>query len=164
MQNRNEEQKKIINNIGNEEYRKIVNFNRMDNKKSKYYNLSIDKYKKYSSNKELINQIIQRRLNEEVKNWTLALNHMANEFKTICYLMCRSENMTIRKEKDFEVTDIKNYFVSKKIDNSLIIQVTNLFDRRNNNGVSHSNGKEVLETEYFEYKNIVCKCIEILHK
>ncbi|MCU0446823.1 MAG: hypothetical protein MUE85_18130, partial [Microscillaceae bacterium] len=158
---------KLIDILANSEISEIINrykksLNVVDNTKTGYYNISFSKLLPLI-NKEisLIEQIKFRVFAEKRNEFSVALNHLLNEVQLICYLV---ENPAIEIKK-YDISNVKSYLESKEIETNLCNNISNLFDRRNNNPVSHPGNdtrfaKTVLKDEYFEYKTEVGKVLK----
>ncbi len=115
----------------------------------------------------IIKQIELRELNEKKENYSIALNHLVNELQSICYYYEKDKSSDTGLMKYYKVQDVKNLLNEKGISNTTMIHINNLFDRRNNNGISHSGTDDIMFTgvnkdEYFKYKDNVKKCIKKL--
>lgn len=124
-------------------------FNKKDTQKM-YSDLNI--YNNYT----LISQVIMRKTAIQKKNYALALNHLVNEFQLFCFYIDKNNN---KNYKDYLLPDIKkflNTFLSTKEN----IEISNIFDTRHINQISHSISEENLITsldkeKYFSYENIL---------
>lgn len=123
-----------------------------------YYKLSISQLKPLLTQHSFIEQVRLRAYNEKLGNYSVALNHLLNELHFIC---CFIEKEDIIKYKS---TSVDNFLHNRHIENADRIKVRNLFDRRNNNTVSHPGDDDriawgVGENEYFMYKKTVASVL-----
>lgn len=132
-----------------DEYKNILKFKNLDKKSLGYMNLNLDKFKKIISvDSRIIQQIKYRRINEVSHNYNIAFNHLVNEVKSI---LNKTYSSSI-EEKNYIVNNVKDDLFKNKYNLSTIINICNIFDRRNNNMISHSNGKVIDKDEYDQYK------------
>ena len=132
-----------------DEYKNILKFKNLDKKSLGYMNLNLDKLKKIISvDSRIIQQIKYRRINEVSHNYNIAFNHLVNEVKSI---LNKTYSLSI-EEKNYIVNNVKDDLFKNKYNLSTIINICNIFDRRNNNMISHSNGKVINKDEYDQYK------------
>lgn len=101
---------------------------------------------------KVIEQMRYRVCAEYLGNYSTALNFLLNEFQQICLELDRIDVI-----KDYTALNVINFLSKKKVDTSEIIQIENLFNRRNNNIISHPglygvSPWEVSELEYNSYK------------
>lgn len=107
----------------------------------------------------LTQQIKLRKLNELLFNYNVCFNHLLNEFQSLferAYFSGESKKALVITRKMAE----KNYSVDE------IQLISNFFERRNQNSISHTNENNigvwgVNQMEYFEYKK---KILPILIK
>lgn len=109
-------------------------------------------FNSFNFTSKVIEQMKYRVCAEYLTNYSIALNFLLNEFQQICL-----ELDHIAGTKDYTAIDVTNFLYKKTIDTSEIIQIENLFNRRNNNIVSHPglygiSPWEVSESEYNFYK------------
>lgn len=129
-------------------------------KRPGYFNLSIEyTYKLLNNNPLIIKQMELRVLNEIRGDYSVALNHLVNEFQSICFAL------DTREIKNYKAISVEEFLKKQSIDHSISIKIRNMFDRRNNNLVSHSGdekiqGKAVTKEEYAAYKNAVSRCLK----
>ncbi len=128
-----------------------------------YYNLSCMMIRYISQMPEVIEQMRMRVVNERNQAYSVALNHLVNEVHAICMRQDPNRNL----KKDYKANDVFNFLVLKKIPCNIRIKIRNLFDRRNNNNVSHPGSDdsvawEVTKEEYFEYYRYVGDCLSSL--
>lgn len=98
----------------------------------------------------LTQQIKLRKLNELLFNYNVCFNHLLNEFQSLferAYFSGESKTALVITRKMAE----KNYSVDE------IQLISNFFERRNQNSISHTNENNigvwgVNQMEYFEYK------------
>ncbi|MFJ7993295.1 AbiA family abortive infection protein [Peribacillus frigoritolerans] len=138
--------------------------NALDYKNPGYFNLSIEfTYKILNNNPLIIKQMELRVLNEIRTDFSVALNHLVNEFQSICYLL------DARGIKNYKAMSVEEFLKIQSIDHFNCIKIRNMFDRRNNNLVSHSGdekiqGKAVTKEEYTIYKAAVSSCLKHLEE
>lgn len=138
----------ISKNILFKEFITIYNrdYNKKDTQKM-YSDLTV--YNKYT----LISQIIMRKFAIQKKNYALALNHLVNEFQLFCFYIDNNG----KSYKEYRLPDIKK-ILNTFLSNEDIIKITNIFDIRNINQISHSVSEKNLITsldkeKYFSYEN-----------
>lgn len=151
----------------NEQLRPIFDFMKfkkvVDNKNTGYYKVDIKKMATLIKQVSFIEQIRQRIYSENQGHYSISLNHLLNEIQLAC---CTLEGRDIKKYKEPEV---EAFLTSKGLDNPTKNKISNLFNRRNNNPVSHPGSDSrvawaVEKIEYYEYKSHVAKTIETLTK
>lgn len=131
-------------------------------KRPGYFNLSIEyTYKLLNNNPLIIKQMELRVLNENRADYSVALNHLVNEFQSICFLL------DIPEMKHYTAKLVEEFLKKQNVDHPISIQIRNMFDRRNNNLVSHSGdekiqGTAVTKEEYTIYKTAVSNCLQHL--
>jgi len=96
-------------------------------------------------------QIKLRRLNEIIGNYSVGFNHLLNEFQNIFELVYFDSQQKTGKEIMMKMQD-------EKFTNTEIEFVTDFFERRNQNSISHTNTNDiglwnVTPSEYISYKN-----------
>jgi AbiA family abortive infection protein len=126
-----------------------------------YYKLSCISIRKISEMPEVIEQMRMRIFNEKSQSYSVALNHLLNEIQAICI---RKENVD---KKSYDSNRVFQYLLLMSIPHDTRIKILNLFDRRNNNGVSHPGSDdgiawEVSKEEYFDYHRHVGICLDHL--
>lgn len=141
---------------------KLLEFKRFNLNESGYHGLSNLQYDKLINKVNIINQISNRRICEKKCKWTEALNYLTNEFKTVCHMCYCNKNGSMTTEEKFKASNINEFLISENIPNNITISIINMFDRRNNNGISHTVGKEVSQKEYYDFKYSVSRCIKEL--
>lgn len=124
-----------------------------------YYDLGTSETLKISTLPVVIEQIRLKVLSERNSSYSVALNHLLNEIHAISW------EMSISKPKDFDAQDVLRFLESKNLSNEICIQIANLFDRRNNNQVSHPGNSYsipwgVTKAEYEKYSTVVGNCLE----
>lgn len=120
--------------------------------KIKLYN---NTFTTFAFSSKVIEQMKHRVYSEYLGNYTMALNFMLNEFQQICLELDQGAN-----SKKYNSQNVTLFLSKMKISLSDIIQIENLFNRRNNNIISHPGLSgispwEVTETEYNTYKTSV---------
>lgn len=134
-----------------------------------YYDLEFSQTELIQEKMSIIKQIELRELSEKKRNYSVALNHLVNEFQSICYYFEKENNNDICDIKYYDSKKVKELLNEENVSNITTIQINNLFDRRNNNGISHSGTDDIMFTgvnkdEYLKYKTSVKKCINKLLK
>jgi len=151
----------------NEQLKPIFDFMKfkkvVDNKNTGYYKVDIKKMALLTKQVSFIEQIRQRIYTERQGHYSISLNHLLNEIQLAC---CILESKDIKTYRESEVT---TYLTLKGLDNSTKTKISNLFNRRNNNPVSHPGSDSrvawaVEKTEYHEYKTFVAKTLETIIK
>lgn len=127
-----------------------------------YYDLEENQIKKISK-RDIIEQAILRTINEKKKSYNVALNHLLNEIHAIC----KNIDPNFKKDKDYNAKNVGDFLKSMNIDFDIIINIKNLFDRRNTNNISHPssesiNNQSVEYIEYINYKNYVKMCLQLI--
>jgi len=142
----------------------IMKFPEVDLNKPGYYDLDFSKLSNIIKYQSTLKQIKQREIYEKIGNATVALNHLVNEIHSICYYCDTNHG---KQSKNHNINDITAFLRLKLVPNDIIISIQNLFDRRNNNSISHAGTDdhiswEVTIQEYLDYKNAVKRCLEII--
>ena len=149
----------------NEQLKPIFEFMKfkkvVDNKNTGYYKVDLKKMKSLTKQVSFIEQIRQRVYTERQEHYSVALNHLLNEVQLAC---CVLEGKDIKTYKE---PDVETYLTAKGLDNSTKTKISNLFNRRNNNPVSHPGSDSrvawaVEKTEYTDYKTYVAKTLETI--
>ena len=149
----------------NEQLKPIFEFMKfkkvVDNKNTGYYKVDLKKMKSLTKQVSLIEQIRQRVYTERQEHYSVALNHLLNEVQLAC---CVLEGKDIKTYKE---PNVETYLTAKGLDNSTKTKISNLFNRRNNNPVSHPGSDSrvawaVEKTEYADYKSYVAKTLETI--
>ncbi len=117
-------------------------------------------YQRLGLNSEVIEQIKYRLICEKNHDYSKAFSHLLNEFHNIIYFLDKnsrsSADKKIRALKKYDQKDVKSYlFWLWCIDNSVIIEIGNFFDRRNKNNISHWSWVSLDSEEYFKYRKII---------
>lgn len=138
---------------------KFSDSNPVNNKFPGYYNLSIDQLKPLIDQFSFVEQVRLRSYNEKLENYSISLNHLLNELHFVC---CFLEKEDIKK---YDANRVDDFLHKQHLENSTRIKIRNLFDRRNNNAVSHPGDSEriawgVNENEYYMYKEIVSEVLK----
>lgn len=125
------------------------------------YSVNVKSLNTITKQVSYIEQVRQRVFTERTKQYSIALNHLLNEIQLLC---CTIEGKDIKTYKE---PDVNAFLTTKGVDNSTKTQISNLFNRRNNNPVSHPGSDSrvawsVEELEYDTYKKFVAKAIEKL--
>jgi len=125
-----------------------------------YYELEGTKIIQLGEFPSIIEQIRLRILNEKQNRYSVALNHLLNEFQSICWE--KNENKS-GSFKDFDSIKVCDFLQKKDVPSNLIIQIRNMFDRRNNNQISHpSLANPVDYGEYIMFRKIVGECLNFI--
>lgn len=126
-----------------------------------YYELSASQILLLSAHPHILEQIQLRVFNERIGSYSVALNHLLNEIHAICL------EFDSNKKRKYEADDVVNYLRAKCIPHEIIINIRNLFDRRNRNRVSHPGSGQsiawgVTKEEYIKYQYAVGKCLDLI--
>jgi len=158
--------KKLFNKLqSNEQLKPIFEFmkhkNVVDDKNTGYYDIEFKKMSSLIKQVSFIEQIRQRVYSERQSHYSVSLNHLLNEIQLAC---CILDGKDIKTYKEPEVDA---FLTSKGLDNPTKTKISNLFNRRNNNPVSHSGSDSrvawaVEKTEYLDYKKHVAKTMKII--
>lgn len=119
-----------------------------------YKNIDIRKIINLTSEVSLSEQIRMRNFAEKKKVFSVALNHLLNELQLIC---CLIEEKDIKK---YKAPFVKSFLIQKGVSRLSANKIGLLFDRRNNNPISHSGSdvrfaEIVSQEEYFNHKKAV---------
>jgi AbiA family abortive infection protein len=151
----------------NEQLKPIFDFMKfkkvVDNRNTGYYKVDIKKMKSLVKQVSFIEQIRQRIYSERQGHFSISLNHLLNEIQLACYIM---EGKDI---KTYSEPNVEAFLTLKGLDNPTKTKISNLFNRRNNNPVSHPGSDSrvawaVDKTEYNDYKTFVAKTMETITK
>jgi len=140
----------------------FIKFKRVvDNKNTGYYQVDIKRMTSLIKQVSFIEQIRQRVYSERQGHFSIALNHLLNEIQ-LAYCTLEGKDIKTYKEPDVEA-----FLILKGIDNPTKTKNSNLFNRRNNNPVSHPGSDSrvawaVEKAEYIDYKSYVAKTIETI--
>ncbi len=109
----------------------------------------------------MIDQIRLRRSAENSGSFSVALNHLLNEIHAICWKIETNEEKSISEYNQKKVND---FLISRNVPSDICTDIRNLFDRRNNNGVSHprfepGSAWNVTKVEYEKYHEAVKKAL-----
>lgn len=126
----------------------------VNNKFPGYYKIEFNKLKRFKNEISLIEQIRLRTHYEKISNYSISLNLLLNEIHLICSLL------ECKDIKGYEGSDVRTFLTSEGVENSEVIKIATLFDRRNNNPISHSGNNmriasSITKDEYFGYKSSV---------
>ena len=134
---------------------------------TEYFNLSFKDVEKILNGKleydfSIIKQTTLRVLNEQQEDFSIALNHLVNEFQSICFSIHEAKN-----KENYNASKVIEFLKERRINYELCLKIGNMFDRRNNNLVSHSGDKVVTgfavgKKEYMEFKSAVTSCLQLL--
>jgi AbiA family abortive infection protein len=118
-----------------------------------YYKLPYDRIKWIKNQPALVEQIKLRIHNERADSYSVSLNLLLNELQLICYLQ---EN-TATELKNYDHTRVDKFLEGRGVRTETKTKVANLFNRRNNNGISHPGSlyhtpTAVSKTEYLDYQ------------
>jgi len=142
----------------------IEKFNRgsvVELRNSGYYNLGFSTCKKILKQISLIEQIRMRNYAERTCQFSVGLNHLLNEFQLLC---CSIEGKDIKK---YDANKVEVFLRTRGVPNNIRTKINNLFDRRNNNPISHPGSDvrvawSVSEEEYCKYKTTVNQAISLI--
>jgi len=161
--------KQLIKTLENSPIKPIIQyFNKktkvLDNKNTGFYDIDFTKIVRLFNEISLIEQVRQRNYAEINSNYSIALNHLLNELQLICFLLEKPNNVEIKK---YDSNKVISFLTRKGVDSLLSNDISNLFDRRNNNPISHPGNdirfaKLVDKNEYDNYKTKVNNTIGIL--
>lgn len=131
-----------------------------------YYELDRTQILHLYNDPYIIEQIQLRVINERLKVFSVALNHLLNEIHRICYI--NDINYT-NSASNYDANDVINFLESARIPNIYRTKIRNLFERRNRNLVSHPSSENyeswaVTEDEYQDYHRSVGECLKRLLK
>jgi AbiA family abortive infection protein len=118
-----------------------------------YYKLPYDRIKWIKNQPALLEQIKLRIHNERADSYSVSLNLLLNELQLICYLQ---ENTNVEL-KNYDHTKVDKFLEGRGVRTETKTKVANLFNRRNNNGISHPGSlyhtpTAVSKSEYLEYQ------------
>ncbi|MBL3656762.1 AbiA family abortive infection protein, partial [Fulvivirga sediminis] len=148
-----------------EKFRPVFEFIRSkkvsDNANTGYYSVNFRKMKQIINYASFVEQIRQRVFAERQNYYSVSLNHLLNEIHFVCYVS-EGEKGEI---KNYNAGNVEQYLKSIYLDNNTVIQIRNLFDRRNNNPISHAGSDSriawgVSKQEYYVYKGYVSKVLD----
>lgn len=99
-------------------------------------------------------QIKLRRINERMKNYNVCFNHLLNEFQKL-FVQTYFSN---EPDKDITANDIKQEMSKQFFEPDEIDIISDFFERRNQNSISHANDSDigfwpVTESEYHKIKS-----------
>lgn len=153
----NFEDKDLIKLLANSEIKSIM----QKFKNPSIYDVDFDKIPIALKNQvSLIEQIRLKSYAEKNENYSVALNHLLSEIQLICFVLESKTNINKYKEPQVIL-----FLEKKNISTKLCNNISNLFDRRNNNPVSHSGNDNqfatlVSKNDYHKHKinvNLVIK-------
>jgi len=127
---------------------------------SGYYNIPRYLVNKLGTYPSTIEQIQHRSISEKIGSYSVALSHLLNEIHSLCY---ETDN---KKEKgEYREPGVVNYLQKIGVPILQVAKISNLFERRNINLVSHptiheSIASSVTKDEYEHYKKYVGLCIK----
>lgn len=126
-----------------------------------YYSLTDDKCEKIAGMPHVVEQVRKRIVSERDGDYAVALNHLLNEVHGIC------RDQDEPNSKDYDVNKTVKYCEKKGVPVETCMSIRNLFDLRNNNGISHpGNQQQVLvavsKTKYYQYKDQVGKGLDYI--
>lgn len=136
----------------------------LDLNKPGYFDLNLNKTIRFLNNRSTTKQMELRVINENAGDFSVALNHLVNEFQSICENLDPDPKY---KGKEYNAISVDKFLASHYVSNRLRIKIRNMFDRRNNNLVSHSGNEEVRgsavsQDEYEMYKTTVGDVLKAL--
>lgn len=142
----------------NEQLKPIFEFMKhkkvVDEKNSGYYNLNFKTIIPLTKQVSFIEQIRQRVYTERQGHFSIALNHLLNEIQLACCIL------EARDIKSYDEPATKAFLTTKGIANPIRNKISNLFNRRNSNPISHPGSDTrvawaVEKEEYMEYRKYV---------
>lgn len=130
-------------------------------RKCGYFGVKTTSLIKLKSEPSLLEQIRLRKYAEKRNHYSLALNHLLNE---VHFLICLKAK---GKMKDFDANRSIDFLKSINTSNELVAKTRNLFDRRNNNAISHPGDEYhiawgVEQSEYEDYKLAMSKLVNFI--
>ena len=131
---------------------------------SGYFDLTQSQIAKLAKMPNVLEQGKLRVLSERIGSFSVALNHLLNEIHSLCGNL---DDETKKSAKQYDAILVAAFLRKKRLPNNIIIDIANLFDRRNNNQVSHPGSDHymtwgVTEEEYAMFKSAVAKCFNRL--
>lgn len=121
-----------------------------------YYDLSPQQIRSLKHSHDALEQVRLRVLSERMSQYSVALNHLLNEFHSICFEMDSNRG----RAKTYDAEKVAAFLEAKNVSNETCVKIRGLFDRRNANQVSHPGSTEgiswgVTAEEYRDYKHAV---------
>lgn len=131
------------------------------NKENNIINIDNDWiYSNIELKENIIEQIKYRIICEISEEYSKAFNHLLNEFQNIIFNLDNKINIKI---EFYNQKNVKSFLINLwTIDNNLIINVWNFFDRRNKNNISHWNWISLNKEEYMQYQKIIFSLYKLL--
>lgn len=135
--------------------------NIVDNHNTGYYETDYSKVIPLFNEVSLSEQVRLRAYSEQCYNYSVALNNLLNELQLLCFLADKISRVDIKK---YDSEKVKIFLTSKGVDTNLCNDISNLFDRRNNNPISHPGNdirfaQLVQKNEYNKFKEKVSTAI-----
>ena len=127
-----------------------------------YFKFNFYDIKDFRKDINITEQIRLRVYHEKLEDYSIALNHLLNEFHAIC----RMYDIDY-KDKNYNEKNVSKFLGKVKVNSEARTKIRNLFDRRNKNPISHPGSDEVVawavtKDEYFDYKKYVRKCLKFI--
>ncbi|MCB9452688.1 MAG: AbiA family abortive infection protein [Anaerolineaceae bacterium] len=129
-----------------------------------YFNLSYEQVLSLLSIPDLLIQTKNRILCERREDYSPALNHLLNEFQSVCFYLDTNHPKQLKQYTSLELVKfLDKCHVPSEVRNA----IERLFNRRNSNTVSHP-GEEygsvwgVDSDEYHNYRNQVGQCLKLI--
>lgn len=134
-----------------------------------YYGIKLEALDFFIDNHAIVKQIELRSLNEKFWNYSVALNHLLNEIHVICFEIKKNRDARTGLIKNFNANDVIKFLDEENIPTEIRMEIDNLFNRRNNNQISHPviEGNwigGVTKEEYMHYKKCVGECLRFLFR
>lgn len=139
---------------------------------SVYSNISRDLFLKFISKYEdisIIEQIRLRKYREKTEQYSVALNHLVNEFQGICYNLESIDKKENERDaiKTYDRSNVEMFLKSQNVSGDLVANIINMFKRRNLNQISHAKNDEAIASaithnEYIDFRNTVEECLKYL--
>ena len=133
-----------------------------------YFGISRNNIIKIREMNAVVQQVRLRRMSEKRHLYSTALNHLLNEIHGICYEINKIIDHSMTKSfKNYDANDVKKFLRDSRVRPTLVIQIGNLFDRRNNTTTSHTGSSDnstsdVFGDEYSSYYKFVGDCLDSL--
>ncbi|MDV6373111.1 hypothetical protein [Deinococcus arenicola] len=125
-----------------------------------FSSVSQSKLDLFGENPNFIFQCRNRKLAEWSNRWSLASNHLLNELQLLC-------SMCGLPDSQLDPTNLSTYLVNSGLPSIHALEIKRLFDRRNNNTISHAGHRSriilpVSESEYRKFYQSASIAVRIL--
>jgi len=125
-----------------------------------YFNLTASQLEKLSHMAPVIQQIRYRVVSERMGSHSIALNHLVNEIHAICIEF----DDTVCRAADYDAEKVIDLLDRLGVPSDTRSNIRNMFDRRNNNLISHPASVEqsmsgVTHDEYRRFRSHVGLCV-----